>query len=256
MLKTRIFLEAIARQKKHIDFYVLDLCETELRRSLSTLIKGMGHSPYITFHGLVGSYDGLAVWRQQSQAVNYKPQVYLWLGNSIANHTPQEATALMTALGGGDSKRNAFTNGSKYEGASRPSFFIAVDNCFDPALIHRAYDMAGGQNRDFILNGLRHANTVLGYEAFCCADWSFQGEYDEINRRYRSFYLAQRDTVISIAGDEDIPVPKGERVHAIDSRKWDIKQIQKICKPALLACTASWQNERIAYGMYLLEPLE
>ena len=239
-----MFLKAIARQKKHVYYYALDLSESELRRGLSNLALEMGCCPYIRCKGLVGSYDDVALWMQHNPSVSSKPTFYLWMGNSIANHPVREAISVLAML--------SVIPGSR---GPKPSFLVAVDHCRDKSIIERGYNIKLGESRNFILNGLRSVNTLVQEEIFREGDWEFKGEYHEQDHCYRSFYVAKKDIVVHFSG-EDFQVARGETVHAINSWKWDVERFKYICENASLKCGSAWHHERLGYGMYLLEPLE
>ena len=226
-----------------MDYFALDLSESQLRHSLSNLTKSLGQSSHIRCHGLVGSYDDVASWIQQRPGLTSSPIFYLWMGNSIANHTPQQATSLLRSLG----------DAAASKGNVRPSFIVAVDGCHDRSIIDRAYNIKQGQSREFVLNGLKHVNAIAGQEIFRSGDWGFQGMYDETSRCYRSFYVAERDLAVRYLGEE-FSVRQGEAINAIGSWKWDREQIQPICQDAGLRCSEAWLDERLGYGMYLLQP--
>ena len=239
-----IILEAVARQQKKVQYYALDLSESELRQSLSDLAKVMGHSPYIHCQGLLGSYEDVTIWLQKSPDVASKPKLYLWMGNSIANHPPQEAISLLATLGD--------IPGCK-EGSTKPSFIIAVDNCRDPLVINRAYSVEPGQCGDFILSSLKHVNEIAKREVLREDEWALEGVYEEADRCYRSYYVAQNETTVHFSGEE-FRIARGEYVRAMQSWKWDVEQIKDICANAGLKCTSTWQHNDFDYGMYLLEP--
>ncbi|KAI4215118.1 MAG: hypothetical protein LQ351_002433 [Letrouitia transgressa] len=241
--KTTILLKAIARQKKQVSYYALDLSKSELDRSLLQLARALGSSPYIRCHGLLGSYDDAALWIQKNHGMTSRPLYYLWMGNSIANYPPQAAISLLTRLG----------NVSLSTRNPRPSFIIAVDGCRDVHTIDRAYNIKEGQSRNFILNGLKHVNALAKQEVFRDADWGFKGMYDDVDRCYQSFYVAQKDVVVPFAG-KNFHVAQGETIHAINSWKWDVEQVKLICGDADLKCSKTWQHSQLGYGVYLLEP--
>ena len=242
--KTIVILEAVARQQKNVQYYALDLSESELRQSLSNLAKVMGRSPYIRCQGLLGSYEDVTVWLQKNPDVASKPQLYLWMGNSIANHPPREAVSLLTTLGD--------IPGCK-QGSTKPSFIIAVDNCRDPSVINRAYSVEPGQCGGFILSSLKHVNALAKREVLREDEWALKGVFEEEDRCFRSYYVARNDTVVCFSGEE-FRIASGEYVRAMQSWKWDLEQIKDICGKAGLRCSSTWQHKDVDYGMYLLEP--
>ncbi|PQE03839.1 hypothetical protein CJF30_00006539 [Rutstroemia sp. NJR-2017a BBW] len=94
-----------------------------------------------------------------------------------------------------------------------------------------------GVTHKFILNGLVHANEVLGEHVFDPQDWNVVGEYvhDEQGGRHQAFYTPNRDVTL-----RDIQIKAGERVQVEQSLKYspdEIKQLWNDADPAVYAAT-------------------
>lgn len=73
-----LLLQAFEDQGKAIDYYALDLSQTELERTLS-------HVPsfkHVSCHGLLGTYDDGCEWLKHPAVVG-TPKCILHLGSSI-----------------------------------------------------------------------------------------------------------------------------------------------------------------------------
>lgn len=100
----------------------------------------------------------------------------------------------------------------------------------------------------FILNGLRHANRVLGETAFVEKDWRVIGEYvyDVEGGRHQAFYAPRRDTIVR--GELIRP---HERIHVEQSLKYSEAEAAELWKRAGMTEIGQWRH-RDEYGEYLL----
>ncbi|KFA60607.1 hypothetical protein S40285_07854, partial [Stachybotrys chlorohalonatus IBT 40285] len=129
------------------------------------------------------------------------------------------------------------------------SFIIGVDSCSDPNKIYHAYNGARGR---FILNGLTHANEILGAEEFNTEDWRAVGEYvyDEDGGRHRAFVSPVRETVALGAS-----VKPQERVQIEQSLKYSPTGYTKLFRWAGLAERRCWSLGG-EYGLHWLQKSE
>jgi len=104
----------------------------------------------------------------------------------------------------------------------------------------------GANERRFILNGLWHANEILGHEAFTPGDWKVIGEYvfDGEGGRHQAFYSPVRDTVVM--GEL---IRSHERIQVEQSLKYSAAETKRLWSRAGMTESAEWthQNE---YGEY------
>jgi uncharacterized SAM-dependent methyltransferase len=84
---------------------------------------------------------------------------------------------------------------------------IGLDGCQDPDKVYHAYNDRGDVTHNFTMNGLQHANQLLGHEAFNIADWEATGEYDKQGSRHRAFVVPKTDVTV-----EGVSIKKGEKV--------------------------------------------
>ena len=235
--KTEILLAALQRQQKSITYYALDLSFAELSRSLSSLADQFSSSSFIEIYGLLGTYDDGISWISQCKGLLFKPISILWLGNSIANLGPEEASGVLAL----------FSSPTASGSIRKLSFLIAVDGCRDQNRIRRAYDPENIQLRAFILNGLQHANAVIGGTVFQNNDWDYEGSYDDQRHIHQDCYVAKEDVKFSIAG-QDIRIRKNERVRATMSAKWTEEEVNTVCRKGGFEIVERWKDEEGSYG--------
>jgi EasF-like predicted methyltransferase len=211
--------------QKRVDYYALDLSLTELQRTFSEISPKSFE--YVGFHGLHGTYDDAQDWLKNPEN-RTRPTVVLSMGSSIGNFSRSEAADFL----GGFSKLLG------------PSDFllIGVDACKDPERVYSAYNDSQGVTRAFYENGLAHANTVLGFEAFRPVDWEVVTGYDTENGCHQAFYSPKVDVVI-----KDITIRKGEKLKFEEAYKYSRDERDELCRSAGLIPQMEYGNTEDNY---------
>jgi uncharacterized SAM-dependent methyltransferase len=117
------------------------------------------------------------------------------------------------------------------------ALLFAVDACQEPEKVHRAYNDNHGVTHQFTLNGLVHANELLGYEAFNMADWEAVGRYDVSDGKHQAFVVPKRDTTV-----EGVTVRKDEKIRIEESYKYSPTQLEHLWRQAGVIEASSWTN--------------
>jgi uncharacterized SAM-dependent methyltransferase len=104
-------------------------------------------------------------------------------------------------------------------------------------------------NYRFILNGLVHANEVLGEDVFNLDDWEVIGEYvyDNEGGRHQAFYAPTRDVHI-----KDVFIKAGERVQVEQSLKYSPIGAKKLFKESGMNEVRRWSASSEKYSKSLL----
>ncbi|KAI8942342.1 hypothetical protein NX059_000420 [Plenodomus lindquistii] len=125
------------------------------------------------------------------------------------------------------------------------TMLIGIDSTKDPERVYHAYNDRKGTTHQFILNGLKHANEVMGEQAFRSNEWEAIGEYDKEAGRHHAFVSPLKDVVI-----DGIAIPKGERIRIEESYKYSRGEVKELWEGAKLAESTVWANERGDYGLH------
>ncbi|CCU74737.1 hypothetical protein BGHDH14_bgh02375 [Blumeria hordei DH14] len=217
--KVGILLQALDEAKKDIDYYALDLSQKELDRTLQK-IPLLEH---VKCHGLYGTYDDVLQWLMKPEIMT-RPKCILWLGSSLGNFERNEASIFL----------------QKFSKILQPadSMLIGVDGTCNGAKILR-----------FILNGLLHANNILGKVLFDLSDWRVIGEYvhDDDGGRHQAFCVPKRDLQF-----EDIFIQEGERILIEKSLKYPDEEAAKLWKDSGLVENNRWSASSTTYSLYHL----
>ncbi|KAH9908705.1 C-type lectin protein [Xylariomycetidae sp. FL2044] len=228
--KVLILLQALEDAGKAVDYYALDLSEKELHRTLDQVPE----FKHVRCHGLLGTYDDGREW-MKGPDVSKKHKCVISLGSSIGNFHRDDAAA--------------FLSGFADVLGPQDSFLIGVDSCTDPHKVYHAYNDRDGVTHQFLLNGLRHANEVLGEEAFVLDEWQVLGEYvyDDEGGRHQAFYLPVRDTAVLGAN-----VKAHERVQVEQSLKYSEEGCRNLWDSAGMMEVDRWMTEDGNYGLHML----
>lgn len=150
------------------------------------------------------------------------------LGSSLGNLTPSETSKFLWSF-------------SDVLGPS-DALLIGLDACQDDDRVFRAYNDKGGTTREFYLNGLAHANALMGKEAFKKADWDVIGEYDARAKRHQAFYVALANVIVDGAR-----IKAGERIGFEESYKYSKLQSSDMWQDAGLMVKAIFGNSTDDY---------
>jgi len=228
--KINLLLHALDRIGKRIDYYALDLDDQELRRTLAAVPHGTFKN--VKCHGLHGTYDDGLVWLKRPE-IDSKPKCVLSLGSSIGNFDPEEVTPFLHAyaktIRAGD------------------SILIGMDKTMDAEKVTHAYNDKYGVTHEFILNGLVHANRLLGWEAFEPGVWKVHGEFDKVKGCHEAFVYPNKNVTF-----EDITVQQGERIRIEHSYKFSDEKAAKMWKEIGVTPGAKWTNTEDSYAIHQL----
>ncbi|KAL6161304.1 hypothetical protein ACJBU6_00424 [Exserohilum turcicum] len=192
-------------------------------------IEGYSH---VKCFGLHGTYDDALEWLK-SPAVEAKPKTILWLGSSLGNFKRHEVPPFLAGFG------RVLQTGD--------TMLIGIDSCKDPERVFHAYNDRNGVTHKFILNGLKHANALMGDRTFNMDDWEIIGEYDVKAGRHHAFVAPRKDVVV-----DGVTVKQGERIRIEESYKYSHKEAKKLWELARLSESAVWANSMGDYGLHLV----
>ena len=223
--KVKILLQAFENAQKNIDYYALDLSKPELERTLEAV---QGLYQHVHCHGLFGTYDDGLVWLQKPENLR-RSKCILWMGSSIGNLNRTEAASFLRSF-------NLILHDSD-------TMLIGIDGCQNADKVFHGYNDRLGKTHEFVLNGLTHANCLLGKEAFRRGDWRVIGEYDAEAGRHQAFYSPHRDVEV-----EGVVVKAGERIRIEESYKYSAAQVSRLWQDAGMMPRASFGDASGEYS--------
>nr|KMM66290.1 DUF323 domain-containing protein [Coccidioides posadasii RMSCC 3488] len=228
--KVEILLNEFERTKKPVEYLALDVSLEELNRTFAELPSKSYQ--YVKCSGLLGTYDDALSWLKRSEN-RRKPTWVMSMGSSIGNFTRSEAAQFLGGF--------ARTLGAD------DALLVGLDSCKDPQKVFRAYNDSKNVTREFYLNGLANANSILGFEAFKREDWDVAGIYDEVDGCHKAYYTPTRDVTI-----EAWSFTKGERIFFEQAFKYAEKEYQALWQQAGLTSTARFTSSTGDHNIHLL----
>lgn len=120
---------------------------------------------------------------------------------------------------------------------------IGIDSCQEPEKVYHAYNDVKGKTHEFVLNGLVHANRLLGKNAFNLADWKVIGEYDIDAGRHHAFVAPSKDVEV-----EGINIEAGEKIRIEESYKYSSEQCASLWQAAGLVPGAKYGSPAHSYS--------
>ena len=230
--KTGLLLAAAARYQGSVDYYAIDVSESALAEAKRHLEAEL---PDVRVHIRIADYtEGLG----QVEAAGLRKLV-LYIGSSIGNFEPRDATALLCAV--------------RAELAPGDTLLVGADQSKDRAALLAAYDDAQGVTARFNGNVLTRINRELGgnfnFDAFEHeAWWNESAQRIEMHLRSRvvqSVYLAALDRTFHFAA--------GETIHTENSYKFTDSSILVMLGDAGFTLRREWKDERGWFAVYLAE---
>ena len=182
---------------------------------------------HVHFHGLLGTYDDGLAWLKKTANIG-TPRCILWMGSSIGNLDRIEAAEFL----------QGFSNVLR----DQDSMLIGIDACQESDKVYHAYNDERGTTHKFVLNGLMHANRLMGKEVFRKEDWKVIGEYDETAGRHQAFCSPVKNVVV-----EETLIRAGEKIRIEESYKYSLLQSKELWQHAGLKVRARFGNKTNDY---------
>ncbi|KAG9303392.1 hypothetical protein G9A89_013718 [Geosiphon pyriformis] len=238
--KTRLILNALARNKKEVTYYALDLIEDELKKSLSSLREISN----VTLIGLLGTYEeGM---KFVSKLTPETPKTIMWLGSSIGNFNREDAATFINNF-----RLRAMEVGDL--------FLIGIDRRNDPQKVALAYNDRKGITSEFIMNGLDHVNIILGGQPFINRNnFKYLAKYNCEEGRHEAYYQAKIEHTLEYISPEtekktSIHLKEGERIHIEYSYKYDAFETAKLIHDSHLQFIESWPDSLSQYDLHIVQ---
>lgn len=230
--KTGLLLAATAERQGSVDYYPIDVSASALAEAKRHLEAELDQ---VHVHTRVADYtEGLG----QIEASGLRKLV-LYIGSSIGNFEPMDATALLTAVRG--------------ELAPGDQVLIGADQVKDVPTLLAAYDDAAGVTGAFNKNVLRRINEELGadfnLERFVHeARWSAERSRIEMHLRstqQQSVEIASLDLLLHFAA--------GETIHTENSYKFTDAGLLSMLAKAGFLLRREWKDDQGWFAVYLAE---
>lgn len=233
-VKTRLLIEAFLREHGRLRYVPLDISPTILETSALELLADY---PGLEIFAIAAEYQ--AGLHQVARDVP-EPRLVLFLGSTIGNFNPDEATAFLASI-------------RKTLGAE-DRMLLGADLAKSAAVLERAYDDEQGVTAAFNKNLLVRINEELDAN-FNLEAFDHQARFNGSADRVEMHLVSKVEQTVRIeAADIDIMFAAGESIHTESSHKYSPAQLQSLAAQAGLTTVHSWHDEDKKMAVTLLAP--
>ncbi len=228
--KTGLLLSATAARQGSVDYYAIDVSESalvEARRHLELELND------VHVHLRVGDYtEGLG--RIDAPGMR---KLVLYIGSSIGNFEPADATALLTAV--------------RAELKAGDQLLLGADQVKDPATLLAAYDDDAGVTEAFNRNVLARINAELGGN-FNLRAFAHEARWNAAKSRIEMHLCSDRAQSVEIpALALSLDFTAGETIHTENSYKFTDERVIAMLEKAGFALEHEWKDTQGWFAVYL-----
>ncbi|MBV9669591.1 MAG: L-histidine N(alpha)-methyltransferase [Acidobacteriales bacterium] len=229
--KTTTVLRAVVEAQGQVEYFPVDVSNAALEDAVARLRVEVR---LCRTHAICADYrTGMGHIRAIAGR-----KLVLYIGSSIGNFEPMEATALLADL------RRNLNEGD--------AVLLGTDMRKAPDILVPAYDDAQGVTAAFNRNVLYRMNRELGAD-FMPELFSHRAVWNERQSRMEMHLESVDSQVVRIrALDMNVSFEAGETIHTENSYKFTGAMIRSICRNAGLTIERSWEDERGWFRVSLL----
>ncbi len=229
--KTPTLLAAALRRRKYVTYVPMDVCAEALDSACDHLARRF---PTLQRKPIVGSY--VAGLPQQRFAPGRK--LVLYIGSSIGNFDPSEASAILSRIGTG------LTAGD--------NLLLGVDLVKPESTLLAAYNDAQGVTAAFNLNMLTRLNREADAD-FDLSNFRHVALWNPSQSRIEMHLESLADQKVQIGNRLQICLNKGERIHSENSYKFTDAKVRHLLDNSGFKVHSLWQDSQKWFGVYLAE---
>jgi L-histidine Nalpha-methyltransferase len=227
--KTRIILEALQAQRGHVRFYPVDVSQP----ALSTAEDNLRSLTGVEVDAIVADYT----LGMDFVAGLPGPRLILYLGSSIGNFEPLQASLLLSRL------RTRLSRGD--------TLLLGADLAKPASVLLPAYDDAAGVTAAFNRNLLVRINRELGANFdprlfLHVARWNQEASRIEI---YLRSLRAQQVAIRALRMTVDFE--RGETIHTENSYKFTLPMVEAILANGGFVRECTWYDSRRWFALHL-----
>ena len=230
--KTGVLLAAAVRRQEHVTYVPIDISESALEEAQRRIGAEL---PQVTVHPTIADYTSdlpaIPAGRCRRLAV--------YIGSSIGNFDPPEATALLRML--------------RQRLAAGDLLLLGVDHVKDRTTLLKAYNDQAGVTAEFNRNVLVRIRRELGAE-FRPGLFRHRAVWNERASRvemHLESLVAQEVAIPAL--DLTASFRRGESIHTENSYKFTQDSATSLLARSGFAVRRDWTDERRWFGVYLAE---
>lgn len=228
--KTEVLLRALVRRQRATRFIPADISPSplaEAKARLTRSVPGLEVSPF------VGTHEAALSYAERVEG----PLLVAFIGSSIGNYDPPEATGLLSRV------RRAI--------GRRGTLLLGIDLRKPVEVLIPAYDDAAGVTAAFDRNVLERINRELGghFDPSSFRHVALWNEAASAIEMHLESTRAQRVRIDAL--ELEVALDEGERIHTESSHKYDAKSIARLLRSAGLASVLELRDAQSRYALQL-----
>ncbi|MBW4045868.1 MAG: L-histidine N(alpha)-methyltransferase [Acidobacteria bacterium] len=235
--KTGLLLAALAEWQDSIVYRPIDVSTAALaagQRSLATTLPQISCQPQIADY----TKEPLYIEPRYGQRI-----LVVYLGSSIGNFTPENATNVLSSIRG--------------QLAPRDQLLIGVDLLKDERLVVPAYSDSQGITAQFNLNVLKRLNRELGAN-FDLPQFEHQVRWNSADSRIEMHLKSVVEQDVHFPRNGELPAytlkfAAEETIHTESSYKYSDSCISELLESAGFSRVADWQDPDALFSVLLAE---
>jgi L-histidine N-alpha-methyltransferase len=235
--KTRYWIKALLNRQKELHYVPVDISASILDRTCQRLLFDY---PSLRVAAYAADYSAAlrALARSPMMATDDKLNVVLFLGSSVGNLDPNEASALFREV------RRTLRPGD--------ALFLGADLKKSEAVLVPAYNDALGVTAAFNLNLLVRINRELaGY--FDLAQFEHQALYNEQLGRIEMHVVSRTAQTVRIrAVDLEVSFERGESIHTENSYKFEASELSELARQTGFSLRRAWSDGACLFSFNFL----
>lgn len=234
--KTRLLLDILARKQYRVDYTPIDISPTVVTEFGKQLLADY---PDLHIRGLICDYHhALEVLESKNNdGVSF---LYLFLGSSLGNYSPEQALVLLKAI------RQNLNPGDR--------LLLGVDLKKDENILHGAYNDESGVTAAFNMNLLTRINRELGGE-FNPERFQHRAFYNQKEGRIEMHLESLESQIVPVAAlERSFAFTAGETLHTENSYKFDTQSLEAMASKSDMRLLQQWTDERGWFALNLLAP--
>ena len=230
--KTKILIKDILARQGSLHYFPIDIslsmlleASKRLEGEFSCLKVRQVHSDYAAGIDHIEKAEGR--------------KIIVFLGSSIGNFEPDDATAFLSDVAGRMEKSDLL--------------LVGFDLQKDVEILHRAYNDEKGVTAKFNQNVLARINRELGGE-FDLSSFEHLSIHNEKKGRIEMHLVSKRDQEVRVRHAGTFHFNQGEAIHTENSYKYTISQIDEFARRAGLAVRRHFTDSNRWFDLALLAP--
>jgi len=239
--KTRILLRPFLANWKNVSYFPIDVSLKMLKKSIRDLSREYSN---LRIFGVCSDYvKGLIKINEFMKFKRNIPdkRLIIFLGSSIGNFDPKEASAFLHSL-------------SKYI-RNDDALLIGFDLEKDKSILEKAYNDKKGITSQFNLNVLSRINKELD-GSFELSSFEHKSFYNLHEHRIEMHLESKLDQKVRIGAiGKEFHFKEGETIHTENSYKYSKNRLYALVKNAGLQVIANFTDPKNQYSLILLKKI-